>query len=228
MPSTEYFGYGLTNNGPLTTTFTAARSCASNPANTVVLDEAFDIPQVLRTTCGAASFDEACLPSAGAFNSAASRAWEGEEGHMALGYHSPGFICPSGWTTAGVASLEGDGVSATGDFSKDFRSFGDSVVAAGLVPAQLFLNALGDEETLVWCCPRYVAYSPSTRARITEAELTDDFGTAATKLISTRSVFLRSGLWRKTPMGIPTAKCNSLRITSRQSPVSTVPSGIPR
>ena len=165
MPSTEYFGYELSNLGPLTTTFSAPASCASNTASLVVVDNSFDPPMMLRSECGTVSIGEDCIPSADALNDHYSTVLEDDQGHGMVPYHSPGYVCPSGWTTAGAASYESNTLSATGVFSGNLSPHEDEsrIIAAGMPIIEVFLSVLGDDETVVWCCPRYVASPPTDR-----------------------------------------------------------------
>ncbi|KAI1637436.1 hypothetical protein F4809DRAFT_661118 [Biscogniauxia mediterranea] len=158
MPSaTEYMGYAVTNLGPLTTTFTAAPSCATADNALYYANASAPAQNLGRPTCAWGPWGDACYPSGARLDSLlAASTLPGGFAH----YYSPGVACPAGWTTAGAAASAGAGASsgalnASGVFTQDpwgeFREYG--VVDAQLPLGEVYLGALDAAETLVFCCP---------------------------------------------------------------------------
>lgn len=165
MPSTEHFGYLISNLGPLTTTFTAAASCetqnlalADRRAPFNFLDEE-DTPVLWRSECDFPSLASDCQPSASEYwdlhTSFKSGDIEGYQGWAV--YHSPASICPSGWDTVGLASLYSGAGSASqsGIFTKNARP--DPTLSLDgwpLYAADWLVGALEEGEQMIWCCPK--------------------------------------------------------------------------
>jgi hypothetical protein len=141
MPTaTAFSGYSLSNNGPLTTTFTAPASCttafvmvgfATNPAY-VQWDAQCDwLPPA------------DCNPSGSAIRSIISAENNIPTAADVIVYHSPGLICPSGWEIVGSAAKPNPtSTSISGAFNQS---------AAVL---NVFLAVLDPGETAVLCRPR--------------------------------------------------------------------------
>jgi|SRR5688572_17703804 hypothetical protein len=158
MPSTEYFGYTITNVGPLTTTFTAPSSCSTATDFYVIAPKddwstaIYGRPDCERPTLGK------CFASGEAGDEIAKSAYE-SLGQGFIPYFSPGLHCPAGWTTVGTVAHAGKADSTSldseGFFTNDLNPFDDSTDprAAFLPVATLLVDALAPSETLVWCCP---------------------------------------------------------------------------
>jgi hypothetical protein len=155
MPSTAYFGASVINHGPLTTTFTAPASCATNTQH-IVYAVASDITQGGEApSCTAGSY-ESCLPSGGAVDKLVS-AQQSVLGQGLLELYSPGLACPSGWTTAGLAApTVNASLSLSGIFTVSSSVPTRGSARARPMPAlSKYLGALSPDETLAACCPRY-------------------------------------------------------------------------
>ncbi|KAI5918984.1 hypothetical protein F4810DRAFT_530600 [Camillea tinctor] len=162
MPTaTSYFGYALTNLGPLTTTFSAAPSCAT-AANVLYYVNASNTAEFYgRPSCSPGPWADACYPSGAALDALESAYWAAPTRAFAH-YYSPGVACPAGWTTAGVGShvasapgaLTGDGVFTRDPWSL-LRQYRDSnaTIDAFLPLVDVYLDVLDPAETLVFCCP---------------------------------------------------------------------------
>ncbi|KAF4337764.1 hypothetical protein FBEOM_8361 [Fusarium beomiforme] len=155
MPTiTRYFGVGLVNNGPLTTTYTPPASCTTVTTDHIVFANASYLPAVYGApTCETSSMGD-CLPS-GSYDKHQSE-WRKNGGQGTLDYYSPGVVCPKGWTTAGTLA-HGD---KTGSAEKSgiftfTRSIAPGVqyIEHNLQLEKLWLEALGPSETLAYCCP---------------------------------------------------------------------------
>ncbi|CAM1503478.1 Fc.00g010690.m01.CDS01 [Cosmosporella sp. VM-42] len=159
MPSTEFFGYTVTNVGPLTTTFTAEASCATaTQYQAVAYADNFVTRQAGRLVCPYPTLGN-CYPSGEVFDDIGSKASK-SLGQGYFPYFSPASLCPSGWTTAGVLASAGESnsasMSAAGIFTEDLWPYdneGAQFAAAALPAATIFANILDPSETLVWCCP---------------------------------------------------------------------------
>ncbi|CAG9985020.1 unnamed protein product [Clonostachys byssicola] len=157
MPSSEFFGYTLTNLGPLTTTFTAPSACATKSDNLVwysrydaTLTAGIGRDRYLgKESCGNGSTRDDCIPSGEAIHKMVSASPSASN----IWYHSPGISCPSGWTTAGT--LKG-GAEPTGSgiFVQEAIKMwtNESAYQVILLP-QLFANALDTDEIMAMCCP---------------------------------------------------------------------------
>jgi hypothetical protein len=156
MPTaTTFSGYSLTNNGALTTTFTAPASCST--AYATMLGAATD-PTLLQWAAQCDWLPPAdCNPSGAAIRSIDSSA-EGSNptADMIIVYHSPGLICPSGWATVGAAAkLNPTSTSVSGAFNLS-TAIPTSPHFIFFEPAlDAFVAALDPGETAVVCCPRF-------------------------------------------------------------------------
>ena len=160
MPTaTSLSGYGLFNNGPLTTAFTAPASC-STAYQTFIGDAEtpgdieFLVPA--GTTCGYIAPAD-CNPSGSVIQSIASSAMgpDPTAGNIIV-YHSPGLVCPSGWETVGAAAkLNLTSTSISGAFNISVAL--PTATIAGFVeflpPLDAVLAALDPGETAALCCP---------------------------------------------------------------------------
>jgi hypothetical protein len=156
MPTpTQYFGYSVTNIGPLTTKFTPAPSCATATPNVYIetqLDETrglYGFP-----SCGAPKYD-GCLPNGDELDKL-NRQLYASPHNGNLAYHSPGLRCPSGWKQVGT--IHGGTKSPT-DPQGVFTSITSGTASPNADPKPIpkldaYANVLGPSETLVWCCPK--------------------------------------------------------------------------
>jgi len=158
MPTaTEYLGYSLINLGPLTTTFTAAPSCATSLDYKWIASQRKGDSEAQiygYPTCGAPKF-EGCIPNGKEWDSSLAKLSATPHNGNVL-YRSPGIHCPSGWTTAGsIVGGGASGRSASGVFTR-FQSDDDPDEGVRHVSViEAFVKPLGESETLAWCCPRY-------------------------------------------------------------------------
>ncbi|GJN66411.1 hypothetical protein VFPFJ_01493 [Purpureocillium lilacinum] len=156
MPTaTEYLGYSLINLGPLTTTFTAAPSCATSLDYKWIASQRKGDSEAQiygYPTCGAPKF-EGCIPNGKGWDSSLAKLSATPHNGNVL-YRSPGIHCPSGWTTAGsIVGGGASGRSASGVFTK-FQSDDDPDEGVRHVSViEAFVKPLGESETLAWCCP---------------------------------------------------------------------------
>ncbi|KAM5381698.1 hypothetical protein ACJZ2D_002918 [Fusarium nematophilum] len=160
MPSiTEFFGYAVTNFGPLTTTYTAPSSCATDTSHLNYANASQIAMEFGRPTCDVKPIGE-CLPSGSAYDAMISEFWESPHQGF-FPYYSPGLVCPSGWSTVGVwARTASDGEEASGVFTDE--AWGDAVPTEVreqyLEPTEFWMNILEPSETVAFCCPSgYVA-----------------------------------------------------------------------
>ncbi|KAM0208552.1 hypothetical protein ACHAPA_009621 [Fusarium lateritium] len=155
MPSrTEFFGYGFSNLGPLTTTYEPPASCTTATTDRIYFANATS----LELNYGAAKCDGdeplgKCYPSGKTYDSLMSEhATYRDQGTW--NYFSPGVACPKGWTTAGTLA-HGDktgSVEKTGVFTQPPFPFPMRVNYL-MTPEEIWLNALDPSETLAYCCP---------------------------------------------------------------------------
>jgi len=158
MPTaTRISQYRLSNWGPLTTTFTADAACAT-AGNTVV---------TFRNTAGVGLNPECavhtvgpCYPSGPELDAYASSVYNDVD-QFIIGYFSPGFVCPSGWKTVGVAAKASDGsVSTSGIFeaTTPLASTTSRIRPLFNPPINAFTAGIDPGETGVVCCPRLVPH----------------------------------------------------------------------
>jgi hypothetical protein len=186
MPSvTSLSQYTFSNLGPLTTTWTAPSSCATQKDIYLAPSSRPDQAWVA-STCGY-SPRGSCYPGGSSSQydeifTINQNMWVGG----VVPYYSPGLYCPDQYTTAGIAVKDGDGklVSSSGLFAPTVS--GTSTITTGPqtytttwnryqfnstsavtstvtnthAPTynpywNVFMEALGPSETAVACCPRY-------------------------------------------------------------------------
>ncbi|KAI8717318.1 hypothetical protein NCS52_00807100 [Fusarium sp. LHS14.1] len=156
MPSlTEYFGHTITNFGPLTTTFTAPSSCATETTDRVFFANATNLAMQWGFPKCKGGYVGDCFPSGSAYDDYVTTYWE-RPIQQWYPYFSPGLVCPQGWSTVGTFALAGNTSSANADgvFTKDpHDGFPRRGVQPWLSPEELWSNALKPSETLVYCCP---------------------------------------------------------------------------
>ncbi|KAG5956376.1 hypothetical protein E4U58_006638 [Claviceps cyperi] len=115
MPTpTQYFGYFVTNVGPLTTRFTPAASCATAKSNVYIVTQLADTRGLFGfPSCEVPKYD-GCLPQGESLDRLnRDLATHPRNGNLA--YHSPGLQCPSGWKKAGrVAGADTQAMKSRG------------------------------------------------------------------------------------------------------------------
>ncbi|KAK7914155.1 hypothetical protein PG985_011858 [Apiospora marii] len=169
MPTaTEYFGYAAVNYGPLTTTFTADRSCATPTDNLWIYDEANSRKPMIANvadcaTATSTATNTACYPNDSKVHSLWSEIPHLENGIGVASYFSPGVACPSGWTTVGTMARAtpapgpaGEPVAwnSTGSMAGDIFEVANQPNYFGLPPLlEIYRQIMAPEETLAFCCP---------------------------------------------------------------------------
>jgi hypothetical protein len=158
MPSaTTLGGLGFLNNGPLTTTFTAPASCSTAGFLTNIAYASDPSAWFLQTDCTSTQPLDCSPPGPIITSLAAAQAAGNPAADQLVPYHSPGLVCPAGWTTAGAATKVNP-TSTT--ISGAAFSLNVSAVIQTRVPiffdpwTDAFLSALDPSETAVACCPR--------------------------------------------------------------------------
>jgi len=162
MPTaTSLSGYSLTNNGPLTTTFTAPASCST--AYETMLGAATD-PTFIQWAAQCEWLPPTdCNPSGSVIRSIDSSAdGSNPTAGMIIVYHSPGLVCPSGWATVGAAAkLNPTSTSISGAFNLSDAIPTGSDLDFVEPELDIFLAALDPGETAVVCCPRFAPLPPT-------------------------------------------------------------------
>ncbi|KAF4990839.1 hypothetical protein FGRMN_8220 [Fusarium graminum] len=158
MPSrTEYFGYSFSNLGPLTTTYEAPAACITATTDRIYFANATSAEIVLGAArCDGPETLGKCVPSGSAWDKiVSSRAGYHDQGYW--GFHSPGVVCPKGWTTAGTLAHgnKTGSVDKSGVFTQPPFPFGPYVDYL-LTPEEILINVLEPSETFAYCCPRFL------------------------------------------------------------------------
>ncbi|KAI0128988.1 hypothetical protein BJ170DRAFT_356244 [Xylariales sp. AK1849] len=155
MPTaTAYFGYSLANLGPLTTTYTAPASCATDTHFLGIAAASNLNDFVGKATCSFPTWRE-CIPSGAAVDSMVSRLYDNPAQGF-VPFYSPGLVCPSGWTTAGIAAYGSvsSPLSLSGVFTDEaYQSLPSGLGILPLPAKSVYLGSLDPDETLVFCCP---------------------------------------------------------------------------
>jgi len=199
MPTTSVAGpLILTNLGPVTTTFTAPGSCATQWKNSQHGFGSEGFPDFIAAgSCDEPLMKSECFPHGDKLlemQSSLQTALNYEEYFTQpyQPYYSPAWNCPAGWTTAGVAGMADGTASVNGVFSPSGAAENvTSTVEAGIggpegystitvtetkTPVNFIPNmitsALGTDETAVLCCPRFVPCQRSAQCMILETLLT--------------------------------------------------------
>ncbi|KAF0316026.1 hypothetical protein GQ607_016716 [Colletotrichum asianum] len=170
MPTSMISQVALVNIGPLTTTWTAPSACATI-THPPYLAQSYAVAAGIpfwAEDCASLTDDpfNECVPSATKMN----EEWASRKDNPMIDdvvyYHSPGNICPSNWTTVGVAA-RGDGTSysLSGIYADPTFTLIQSdsttthiVTQSGARPgiqpaANMFMSAIEPHETAVACCP---------------------------------------------------------------------------
>ncbi|KAK2729463.1 hypothetical protein CKAH01_10146 [Colletotrichum kahawae] len=171
MPTSTISQIALVNIGPLTTTWTAPSACATitNPPYLAQSYQAAAGIPYWTEDCAALLTDDPfneCVPSGTKMNEDWASRKDNPMIDNVVYYHSPGTICPSNWTTVGVAA-RGDGTSYSLDgiyadptftlIESNSRTT-HTVTQSGAQPrmqpvVNMFMSALEPRETAVACCP---------------------------------------------------------------------------
>ncbi|KAI1866587.1 hypothetical protein JX265_007888 [Neoarthrinium moseri] len=161
MPSVTSLSQQLFRNvGPLTTTFTAPASCATQSA---VALAPVDQPAIAAWLdgCGIRSVGD-CLPNGQTVDNVYASDLATYSANDFL-YYSPGVICPASWTTVGVAVKDDKGsVSVTGIYEPAAQVTATPGATSLVTPAQnpppnIFVEGLDLGETAIACCPESFA-----------------------------------------------------------------------
>ena len=164
MPTSTIFQWHLENLGPLTETFTAAPSCATLANNVVIAASSATDAFLFHAQCAPVTYGD-CYPSGPSVDAAISAADTSQpSAGWTMDYFSPGLMCPSGWTTAGLAtkSKGGDITSSGPAFTLPTTESVSSRMRIYDNPLpNVLLGAMKEEETAVLCCPRFNYPSPS-------------------------------------------------------------------
>lgn len=125
-----------------------------------------EVPFLFGRLCDEYSSIGNCLPSGSAmdsmYNSWASRS-DPRSQHR-IDYYSPGLVCPSDYTTAGLATkLEDGAITSSGPAFAYPRStvtptggdVGYELDQYEVLRPYVVLGAMGPGETAILCCPRY-------------------------------------------------------------------------
>jgi hypothetical protein len=162
MPtSTAISGIGLSNLGPLTTTFTPPPSCVQSSGRTMFAKPTDPLP-VGYVDC--IWNMENCFPSPSQLPTETAPPYTEE-----VAYFSPGIACPSGWTTAGTAALPlGGGPYFSPEVSGGFELPEYYGLFFHDHPEDHFIlaNAITYGETAVQCCPKLVRESSHLMIRL--------------------------------------------------------------
>ena len=151
MPSTEFFGYSALNLGPLTTTFTAPSSCATQSNHQVYANATSPyLPFIAASSCSMKGYGD-CYPNGEKWD---IEAWQTTKFVQGVHpYFSPGIACPKGWETVGLlrhGSSSGQfGIS--GVLTVSTTGYDDQPFP--LQPTDFWKNALDRDETMAVCCP---------------------------------------------------------------------------
>ncbi|KAJ4023003.1 hypothetical protein NW752_003460 [Fusarium irregulare] len=155
MPSTEFFGVSALNLGPLTTTFTAPSSCATQSDHQIFANATSPhFPYQVAESCTMKPFGD-CYPSGEKWESEKKQTTKFVQG--AYQYFSPGIACPKGWETVGLLkhgnSTGQFGISGVLTVSGDPGSYGIEEERQPLQPTDFWKNVLDRSETMAVCCP---------------------------------------------------------------------------
>lgn len=170
MPTTSVAGVlPITNLGPLTTTFTAPSTCATQPAISGAGGADVKPPRVnwpegnCEKGLERADHYPDCLPSGDKWRELVEGS---NNGRYPQPYYSPGLHCPRGYTTVGIAEVNDSTTSVSGILDPTFTYHEYSITSwlfkvTGVpdfpLPVYQFTSALGPGETAIVCCPRFVA-----------------------------------------------------------------------
>ncbi|KAF5556351.1 hypothetical protein FMEXI_1194 [Fusarium mexicanum] len=149
----------ITNFGPLTTTYTAPTSCATETDHLYFAYNS-DNPEYLWAypTCTMQVYGK-CIPSGDQYDHLITATYAKTFDYGFYHYYSPGLYCPSNWTTAGQY-VKGTGSTAqiSGELTKTESTMVPERWEPGRPfptdPANVWKQVLEPSETLAVCCPR--------------------------------------------------------------------------
>lgn len=155
--STQLSQYVFSNVGPMTTVWTPPASCATpSPQLYIAYNDSGLVWPQWAQKCETRNYGD-CYPSGKAIDTAWSSAFSASNLANAgtIYYFSPASACPQGYTTAGVAAKNGAGdVSSSGAYVPPVVTdpwYRDML--SSNPPNNVLMEALGDGETAVVCCP---------------------------------------------------------------------------
>lgn len=158
MPSvTTINGYTFNNLGPLTTTFTPPASCTTGTANLQIAVTDSEISSLFlqyAQQCSTVAGLDCAPPGSKSHTQPTSTVNLNPTQIFNRVYYSPGFYCPSGWSTAGVAEYSNGTVTGLGVFKTTATPthYPDGPAEFEL-PGTLLMSLLDPSETAVVCCP---------------------------------------------------------------------------
>jgi hypothetical protein len=153
MPTSSVLSeFTFSNLGPLTTTWTAPASCATSAGDVKIGVTQHPGKYFYDASCQVKEYN--CVPT-GASTDPALATDLNPTNLFQGAYFSPGLYCPSGWTTAGLASRkENASVTWSGLFSP-FEAIPTSVDGDIFNdPGNVLMQLLDPSETAMICCPR--------------------------------------------------------------------------
>lgn len=149
----------ITNFGPLTTVYSAPKSCATETDHLYLgVPGEPGIFWAYPTCTGLQTFGD-CIPSGAAFDKLMTDEYAEILHPGFYHYYSPGIYCPQGWTTA--AALVNEGGTFTEILGYLTQSYScwlghwEPGRAQPSDPEEVWKQVLLPSETLKICCPRY-------------------------------------------------------------------------
>ncbi|KAJ5682740.1 hypothetical protein N7462_005905 [Penicillium macrosclerotiorum] len=152
MPSSSALSeYTFKNLGPLITTWKAPPSCAT-ATDHVKIGSSADVSEIYwDSNCTHAEYN--CIPT-GTSAKRSSITGSNPANLWQESYFSPGLYCPSGWTTAGIASRDGaNPVNSSGAFVPTPAISTSLEYPIINPPANVLMQILDPSETAALCCP---------------------------------------------------------------------------
>lgn len=153
MPTSSVLSeFTFSNLGPLTTTWTAPASCATSVGDVRIGVAQRPGQYLYDASCQTKEYS--CVPTGtSAYPALATNL--NPTNLFQEAYFSPGLYCPSGWTTAGLASRKGTAsVTWSGLFSPSGAIPTSVAVSIFNDPANVLMQLLDPSETAMICCPR--------------------------------------------------------------------------
>ncbi|KAJ0125263.1 hypothetical protein J7T55_006608 [Diaporthe amygdali] len=161
MHSTLVSGWTVTNLGPLTTTYTAPPSCSTDNVYIQIGETFVDsgtndtriFPVGMACNEPVPSFGS-CLPSGAKLDEAYSSVDTDQvSAGYTVAYYSPGLVCPSGWSTVGVATkTEGGSITSSGPGFVNPSPEPDFTYVNNVGP-NVLLAGMDEGDAAVLCCP---------------------------------------------------------------------------
>ncbi|EEY16398.1 predicted protein [Verticillium alfalfae VaMs.102] len=187
------------NAGPLTTTWTAPQSCATEP----VIRSGLAVPQVpwfprlIVDGCDGWNIPDECRPNGGKVNEIYENVDLAVEVTTAH-YYFPGIQCPDNWVTVGIAAMNNGAPSVSGIFQPTAFTEGapgeTTNFPAANFQANMLTSILEPTQTAVACCPRYIGPGPGEGNELR----TETFEFAGKTTTATQRKFPFTTGWRDT------------------------------